>query len=104
MSEKKYRNHSAESKIAIVRRHLIDHVAVSDLCEEYQIYPSLFYKWQKEIFEAALRGYSTNQLPKEMSKDKSRIKQLENKLAEKNEILAELMREYVLLKKEYGEI
>jgi hypothetical protein len=30
---------------------LIDHVPVSDLCDEHQLSPTLFYAWQKQFFE-----------------------------------------------------
>ena len=44
MSEKKYRKHSPELKVTVVRRHLIDKVPVSSLCEEYNLRPSHFYQ------------------------------------------------------------
>jgi transposase-like protein len=52
MPEKKKRNHrSPAEKAAIVRRHLVDKVPVSELCDEYGIQPSVFYGWQKQAFE-----------------------------------------------------
>jgi len=45
---KKYK---ATEKVPILRRHLIDRVPVSDLCDEYQLRPTLFYLWQKSFFE-----------------------------------------------------
>lgn len=104
MSIKKYRNHSSELKVTIVRRHLVDKVSVSTLCDEYQIRPSLFYKWQKELFDLALKGTQLSSIPQEMARDKAKIKLLEQKLANKNEVLAEVMHEYVSLKKTCGEI
>ena len=41
----------APEKVAILRRHLLDRVPVSDLCDEYQLQPTLFYAWQKLFFE-----------------------------------------------------
>ena len=35
----------------MVRRHFVDKVAVSDLCDEYKIQPSLFYQWQRQALE-----------------------------------------------------
>jgi len=29
----------------------VEKVPVSDLCEEYQLQPTVFYRWQKELFE-----------------------------------------------------
>ena len=45
------RQFSAEQKIAVLRRHLLEHVAVSDLCDEYGIQPSVLYRWQQQLFE-----------------------------------------------------
>lgn len=43
---KKTRTHySAQQKVAILRRHLVEQVPVSDLCEQYQLYPTVFYRW-----------------------------------------------------------
>ena len=36
------KNYTPPEKVAILRRHLIDRVAVSDLCDEYQLQPALF--------------------------------------------------------------
>ena len=37
------RRFTTEQKVAMLRRHLVDKVPVSDLCDEYRIQPSLFY-------------------------------------------------------------
>ena len=42
---------TAEEKVAILRRHLVDKVAVSELYEELNLRPTVFYRWQKEFFE-----------------------------------------------------
>ena len=47
----KRRKFSAEEKVRILRRHLVDKVLVSDLCDEHGLHPTLFYRWQKEFFE-----------------------------------------------------
>jgi hypothetical protein len=33
---------TTEQKVAILRRHLVDKVAVSDPCNEYKLQPSVF--------------------------------------------------------------
>jgi hypothetical protein len=41
MNERKPRKHdTAQEKIAILRRHLVEKVPVSDLCEQYQLQPT----------------------------------------------------------------
>lgn len=102
--KKKYRHYAAELKAAIVLKHLIEKVAVSKLCDEYQIKPSLFYKWQKDLADHAAEAFKTAQPSKEGRHDKETIKKLQDKLAQKNEVLAELMQEHIALKKECGEI
>ena len=47
---KERRHFTAEEKVAILRRHLLDKVPVSDLCEELSLQPTVFYRWQKEFF------------------------------------------------------
>jgi transposase len=52
MSEKRNRRQfTGEQKAAIVKRHLVDQVSVSDLCDEYKILPTQFYQWQRQLFE-----------------------------------------------------
>ena len=44
------KHHAPEEKVAILRRHLIDRVPVSTLCDEYQLHPTVFYRWLKQFF------------------------------------------------------
>src|SRR5215470_18262281 len=49
---KKQRKHyTPEEKVAILRRHLVEGVLISDLCDERGLQPTVFYRWQKEFFE-----------------------------------------------------
>jgi transposase len=51
---RKERKHfTPEEKVAILRRLLVDRVPVSELCEELGLRPTVFYRWQKELFEDA---------------------------------------------------
>ncbi len=106
MSDKKSRRaFSADQKVAIVKRHLIDKVPVSALCDEFQIQPTLFYQWQRALFEngaAAFEKKSGKGKPSPILQRK--IENLESKLVVKNEVIAELMVENVLAKKANGEL
>ena len=47
----KQRRHFADhEKVAILKRHLVEKVPVSDLCDELDIYPNQFYDWLKKFF------------------------------------------------------
>ena len=45
------KHYSAPEKVSILRLHLLEKKPVSDLCDQYDIHPTLFYRWQKEFFE-----------------------------------------------------
>ena len=52
---KKQRKHyTPEEKVAILRRHLVEGVPISDLCDELGLQPTVFYRWQKEFFGGCL--------------------------------------------------
>ena len=98
------RHFSGPEKVAALKRHLVEKVPVSDLCDELGIAPNLFYRWQKEFFENGHTAFDNGRKARavEDAKDK-KIEQHEAKLQRKNEVLGELMEEHVKLKKELGE-
>lgn len=61
--EKERKHYTAEEKVAILRRHLLDKVPVSDLCEEHGLQPSLFYCWPKELFENGAAAVQSKERP-----------------------------------------
>ena len=104
----KRRKYTTEQKVAILRRHLVEKVAVSDLCEEYKIQPSVFYQWQRAVFEnlgAALESSGDEGVARQREKREltSKIDHLESRLAKKDAVIAEISAEYVALKKSLGE-
>jgi transposase len=48
------RRFSSEETVAILRRHLLDRIPVSDLSQEHHIHPSLLYLWQRQALEKRL--------------------------------------------------
>jgi transposase len=107
-STKKTRRHyTTEQKVAILKRHMIDKVPVSDLCNELELQPSVFYQWQRQVFENLAGAFGTpaaeNGASKREKELAARAKELEAKLAKKDNVIAEISAEYVQLKKELGE-
>ena len=99
------KHYTAEEKVVILRRHLLDKVAVSDLCEELALQPTVFYRWQKEFFENGASAFQTPQRPhRQVEEKQKRIEFLEKKVQTKDEVLAELMAEHIALKKSLGEL
>lgn len=105
MSKQKRRNHATEEKVAILRRHLVDKVPVSDLCNEYKLQPSVFYNWLRQLMENM--GAALAPAPKDMDRRErqltKKVEELEAKIAKKDGVIAEISAEYVYLKKELGE-
>jgi transposase-like protein len=51
---KKERRHwSADERIKLLRRHLIE-IPISKICEEARLAPSLFHRWQEQLFQDAV--------------------------------------------------
>ena len=101
----KPRRHFPDSdKVAILKRHLIDKVPVSDLCDELDIYPNQFYDWLKKFFENGHLAFANGRKGKAVEDAQhTKIQQLEAKVVRKNEVLAELMEAHTELKKSLGE-
>ena len=102
---KKRKHRSPEEKAALLKRHYVDKVPVSTICEETGLQPSVFYYWQRELFERAAHALGsapgrTSSREQELEK---RNAALEAKLAKKDQVIAEISQEYVDLKKELGE-
>ncbi|TLU85775.1 MAG: transposase [Chlorobium sp.] len=97
------KNYTPQEKVFILKRHLVDRIPVSDLCDQYKLQPTVFYRWQKEFFENGASALDKQPDPQNKAEQK-RIEQLEAKLRNKNEVLSELMEEHVKLKKELGEL
>ena len=104
--KKSRKNYTPQEKVAILRRHLLEKEAVSDICDKLNLQPSVFHRWLKEFFEngAAAFEHVPNGSKKHEAKQERRIEKLEEKIQLKNEVLAELMEEHVILKKSLGEI
>src|SRR5712675_3195230 len=94
---RKERKHfTPEEKVAILRRHLVDKVPVSELCEELGLRPTMFYRWQKELFENGAAAFQSQERPHRQ------VEFLGRKVRTKDEVLAELMAEHIALKKVLG--
>jgi len=57
---KQRKHYSAEEKVAILKRHLVERRPVSEVCEELGFQPTVFYRWQKEFFENGAAAFQPN--------------------------------------------
>jgi transposase-like protein len=98
------KHYNPEEKVVILKKHLIEQVPVSTICDEYHLQPTVFYRWQKEFFEYGAAAFQRQGRRPQGDRQARRIEELEAKLRRKNEVLSELMEEHVQLKKELGEL
>ncbi len=101
-SKRKQKQYQAADKVAIIRQHLVEKTTVSDICDEYGIHPSVYYRWQKQFFEGGEKAFTPTNDNKIVTQLKQKVSRLESKLARKDEVLGEVMEEYVTLKKSVG--
>lgn len=111
--KKKRRRHPVDEKAAVLRRHLVDKVPVSDLCDEYKIQPSVFYGWQRQVVDnlgVALEAGGkksdsrTAALEREVEALKAQLAKKDAVIAKKDAVIADVSEEYVALKKQLGEL
>jgi transposase len=105
MSRRPRRNISPDQKASLLRRHLVEKVPISDICNEQDLQPSVFYNWLRHLYDNASSVFEPGARPAP-SREKQledRIAQLEARLARKDAVIAEISEEYVTLKKALGE-
>ncbi len=109
---KRRRRFSGSEKMAILREHLIEKVPISEVCDKHGLQPTVFYQWQRKLFEdgagvfdprlsssagSAVASGSSSRRPSAQAR---KIEALQAaKLRQKDEVLAELMGVHVALKK-----
>ena len=102
----KRKRFTAEEKVKILRLHLIEKQTVSDICDQQGLNPTVFYGWQKQFFEngaAAFEKAGNGRKDNQTKKLETKISHLQVKLANKDEVIAEIMASHVRLKKSLGE-
>ncbi len=100
----KRKRYTATQKVEILREHLENHVPVSELCKRYDIQPTVFYTWKKQLFEGALETFSGSHKNRKSAVER-RNDQLSSKLSSMREVISELSSENLKLRKnEFGEI
>jgi transposase len=99
---KERKKYTPEQKVQILKKHLVDRVPLSDLCDQYGLHPTVFYRWQKALFENGAQAFNQRK-DTDRARLEKKINSLEAKLSKKHEVLSELMEEHVALKKSLGE-
>ena len=112
MSKRTRRKHSSSAKAALLKKHHVEKVPVSDVCDQAQVQPSLFYNWQRQLFENAetaleggKKGPSANEkaLAARVAELEAQLAKKDAVLAKKDAVIADISEEYVKVKKTLGD-
>jgi transposase len=95
------RKFSPQDKAAIVREHLIERVPVSDLCDKHSLKPTLFYRWQKDMLEN-MASLFERQAGSESAALRRENEALRQRLVSKDQVIAQIMEDFVGVKKTLG--
>jgi transposase-like protein len=58
MARRKRRTFSPDDKVAILKKHLVDGVPISEVCDEHELQPNQFYTWQRQFFENGAAAFA----------------------------------------------
>ena len=100
------RNFGAAEKVKILRQHLLEKIPISQICDQHGIAPTQFYQWQKIFFEngsAAFMPKGNGAKNRPVKKLEEKVIRLQDKLASKDEVIAEIMASHIQLKKKIGQ-
>jgi len=103
----KRKKFSPQEKVRLLRLHLVEKEPVSDICDQHGLNPNVFYRWQKIFFEngsAAFEKAGKGRNDSQSKKLLEKVDKLQAKLANKDEVIAEIMASHVALKKSLGEV
>ncbi len=96
------KRYTSEEKAIILKENLVENVPVSDLCDRYSIHPTQFYRWQKQMFEniPALFESKRNNHVIRLERENGKLKE---RLLQKDTVIAEIMEDYIRVKKNPGD-
>ena len=95
----KRKRYTAEEKIKILREIQEDGKTISQVSEEYGIHPNNIFKWRKQHLEMGVQGFKIKRADISSKAKDRKIAVLEEKLKQKDEVIAEFAEELLALKK-----
>ena len=81
--------------------HIKDGAPVSQVCENLGIHLNQYYEWQKQAFSSLPHFFPRDVIWQEPSYQRE-VDNLESKLSQKDEVIAELLTEHIALIKKTG--
>jgi putative transposase len=95
----KRKRYTAEEKVKILREVLEDGKPVSQAAEQYGIHPNNVMKWRKQLIEQGVQIFQIKRTDISGKAEERNVAALEDRIKQKDEIIAELAEELLALKK-----
>jgi len=98
----KRKRYTPEEKVKILREVLEDGKSISQTAEKYGLHPNNIFNWRKQLFEEGGKTFEIKRADITGKAEERRINLLEEKIRQKDEVIAELAAELLELKKNYS--
>jgi len=97
----KRKRYTSEEKIKILREVLEDGKSISSVAERHGVHPNLILNWRKQLFENAVQTFEIKRTDITEKALEKKEKTFEEKLRNKDNVIAELAQELLEIKKKY---
>ncbi len=95
----KRKRYTAEEKVKILREVLEDGKQISQVAEKHGLSPNNIFKWRKQLLEEGIQTFQIKRADISGKAEERKITALEDRIKQKDEIIAELAEELLALKK-----
>jgi transposase-like protein len=95
----KRKRYTAEEKMKILREVLEDGKPISQVAEQYELHPNNIFNWRKQLFEGGVQTCQIKRSDISIKAEERKIAALEEKIKQKDEVIAEFAEELLGLKK-----
>jgi transposase len=95
----KRKRYTAEEKIQILRDVLEDGKPLSAVADAYSVHPNNILNWRKQLLEGGVRLFQIKRTDIATKAEKRKAAALEAKIKQKDEVIAELAEELLMIKK-----
>ena len=95
----KRKRYTAEEKMKILREILEDGKSISHVADGYGLSPNNIFKWRKQLFEEGVQLFQVRRDDISGKAEERKVTALEEKIKQKDEVIAELAEELLAVKK-----
>lgn len=70
------KQYSSRDKIELLRLHLVENISVPEICEQQNIHPTVFYRWQRQLFSRGHVVFQRRSLARLLSAYRLKVRNL----------------------------